>query len=159
LTEEEASMGIGAEMEGSGDGFALAAKNTARSITRGINYRNKLIDLAAKSEKAIDSVRTELHHLVGRGWGNLKRFGNTKINDLSNLRRLDPKLHRQITQFYNRGKNYYDFLKGSRTLQEYVSKLPFEKQMDWGLSMLGYLYENGTMEGFIDKVVPYLPKW
>jgi len=153
LPEEEAVMGADETIEEGGDGMALSLLQRVRGFVKGIEYEQKVVELGTKSDYALEVATdevTEIHHIAWKGWGNLSKFGKKLLENPLNKIKLPKSLHGEITRFFNRGANYYKFLegKGYGTLQEYVSTLDWEQQLDWDFKALGYLLENETMEGF-----------
>jgi len=154
LPEEEEVIGGGEAIEGGGAGFNYnSLLNNVRNFVKGINYQNKLTEIATRGEKGweyAEGALKEWHHIVGKGWKNASRFIE-RINSADNLIKLPGDMHGVITQFFNRGVNYYPWLAGteSKTLQQWLAtNCTWEQQMEYSFNVLLYALENGTMNGF-----------
>ncbi|MBN2590913.1 MAG: RHS repeat-associated core domain-containing protein, partial [Sedimentisphaerales bacterium] len=117
------------------------------------SFRNKALEFASQSTQGVwnwaRTVGRDVHHIVARGWGNVDKFGREVLNSFDNLISLPRGMHQQITQFFNQGARYHDFLKGySGSLQNVISELPYAEQLDWGLAAMDYILTNGSMAEF-----------
>jgi hypothetical protein len=145
LPEEEAAMGADETMEGSGDSTAITILQRVRNFVHGINYQNKLTEIATRGDKGWEYAKgalDEWHHIVGKGWKNASRFIE-KINSPDNLIKLPKGLHGEITRFFNSGYGL------GGTVQQHIATLSWEKQLEFSFNVLTYAIENGTMEGFL----------
>ncbi len=105
---------------------------------------------------AMNRLGMEIHHIVGKGWGNVQRFGSEIINSAENLIAIDKGWHGQITSFMNSGWRVHTFMKEmgitQGTLQQYISGLSFADQWRWSASILMHLATNGNLTSFDPKM-------
>jgi hypothetical protein len=152
LPEEQQVVGTGESIEGAGAGGLNYSSllNKCQNACDLFSFRNKYLELTTNSLKNFEQLGNsinQIHHLVGRGWGNITKYGSNIINSPSNLIKLPKQLHGIITQFFNSGG--YSYMNGAGgSLQGYISGLSFSQQLEWGSAVLNYLLANGTMVGF-----------
>ncbi|NLH16928.1 MAG: RHS repeat-associated core domain-containing protein [Phycisphaerae bacterium] len=156
ITETEVTVSEGATVEsGLGGVNYNLLLNNCRNVRDIFSFRNKYLELSTKSLENLqrfgNSVN-DIHHLVGRGWGNLKTFGSNLINSAGNLIKLPRGVHRIITRYLNSGG--YSFMNGAPgSLQHYLSRLSYGDQLEWGCALLNYVIENGSLAGFNPAVI------
>jgi hypothetical protein len=137
-----------------GDALAISMRGQAQSFCNYISLRNKMLEWGTQSTENVYKyaklMNEEVHHIIGQGWRN-KDLSRNLINNFENVISTSRGTHGQITQFFNRGKNFYDFLGKTnfRTLGEYVSSKSWQKQFNFGLKILDYALENSTLDGFV----------
>ena len=164
VTKEEVtySTGAAAGLGGAGSSQGMAILQNVRTLadmlgTRAQVYSKTIVDAASGNINAwtrtMNQVGLEVHHVVGRGWGNVQRLGQGVTNSVQNLIALDPDLHGPITQFMNSGYRVHAWMAGTemagfRTLQHYVSTLNPAQQFNWGMAALTHLATYGSMSGF-----------
>jgi len=160
--EVTTTSSIGGGMGAAGGSQAGNILQRARDFADMMSQRNWLYgqtianlgDRVGQWTKAMNRMDMQIHHIVGKGWGNVATYGKEMINSFNNLIAIDPTSHSKITAFFNSGQRLNLFMgksniyKGFRTLQEYVSQLPFDKQFMWGQSVLIHLATHGTLSNF-----------
>ena len=149
LTEENTVVSIQGTMGASGNSQAMSILQQAKGFTNYANFRNKMMEYAANSSEWLRVAGHHIHHIAGKGWGNVARFGQNMIGSFENLISLPQGMHGQITTFFNSGAARHSIMKGmGGTLQKAVAKLSFEQQTAWGLAVLDHLIAYGTLVGF-----------
>ena len=153
LPDTEAAMGGEDTVEGCDSDASISILRRVRYFIQGVVCLNKLEEFATRGEDCWELAEGELeqmHHIVARGWGNLANFAENGfyLKAPDNLIRLPTNLHGMITQYFNRGADYYDFIGENGTLQQWLSKQEFDKQLEISFNALFYVIKNGTMDGF-----------
>ncbi len=97
-------------------------------------------------------AKTTLHHFVEQGRG-VKDFAVEAIHSIANSVPMRQDLHQLISNFYSSGSRLLEFMakapyNGYPTVREYVSRLSFEAQWQWGKAVYDYVIMNGTLAGF-----------
>lgn len=105
--------------------------------------------------KAMNRIGMQVHHIVGKGWGNVATYGKEMINSFNNLIAIDPASHSQITSFFNSGYRVHGFMANNPdvfgkvgTLQQFLSKLSLAEQFNWGQAALMHLATYGSLANF-----------
>jgi len=174
-TKEEVTVTttVGSGMAAAGSPQALSILNRVKDFANTMSQRNwiygetitKAGDRINLWARQMNRLGMEIHHIVGRGWGNLSRFGSETINSAKNLIALDPASHGQITAFFNSGYRVHNFMLQNpdkfekfRTLQQYVSSLSFNEQFIWGQTVAVHLATYGTLSNFAPVLYGLIPK-
>jgi RHS repeat-associated protein len=149
LTEENTVVGIQGTMGGSGNSQVMSILQQAKGFTNYANFRNKMMEYAANSSEWLTVAERHIHHIAGRGWGNMVRFGQNMIGSFENLISLPEGMHGQITSFFNSGAARHMFMEGMKgSLQKAISGFSFQEQLAWGMAALDYLIIQGNLAGF-----------
>ena len=166
LTETNATITIGSGMVTAGGSAAVTQLQNIQEFVRAVGTRswvygqtvyNATLGKISYSAWArqMNALGNQVHHIVGKGWGNEQAFGRATLNSFNNLIAMDPASHEKITRFFNSGWRVHEFMmkkpktfKGFSTLQEYVASRDFSDQIRWGQAILYELAANGTLSNF-----------
>lgn len=163
--ETAAATSTAAGLAGAGAGPQLGSiLQNMRSFVDLMNqrawiYQQTVTQAASKQAtqwaQAMNQVQRQLHHIVGRGWGNTQKFGREVLNSAQNLINMDAASHGKITAFMNSGARVHRFMAQEpdyygqvRTLQEFVSQQTYVDQWRWGASLLVHLATHGELASF-----------
>lgn len=74
----------------------------------------------------------EWHHIVTQQKSNIAKFGAEALHNTKNLVRIEAKVHRRISGYYN---SIRDFSDGVR-VREWIGRKSFQEQYDFGIDVM-----------------------